>query len=126
MDKMDNTEEITNEELRRQIKGNLEIVADTWPIHQLRVLEDSANQLALAGLYAEGLLYNGFMDIFKLIYDKDGKCGLSSNPDDADNIFKVLAEQIAANDARQKAESEAEAVDAKTETETDKPGLNYF
>jgi hypothetical protein len=112
--KMDNIEEtITNEELRRQIKGNLEIAADTWPIHQLRVLEDSANQLAMAGLYAEGLLYNGLMATVKLLYDKDGKLSLSSNPDDDNNIFKVLGEQIAAN---KKTETEA---DAKTETKTE-------
>lgn len=106
---MSEKETITNEELRRQIKGNLEIAADTWPIHQLRVLETCANELALSGLYAEGLLHNGILSLYNLIYDEQGKIKLTSNPDDEQNIFRVLAKMIEENNTKNKAESASEA-----------------
>jgi len=117
--------EITDEELRRQIKGNLAIAADTWPIHQLRSLENRANDLAMAGLFAEGLLYSGIMDIYNLIYDETGQIKLSSNPDDEHNIFKVLGEQIAKNDAR-KAEKNAEVTETEDKTGKTGPGFKFF
>lgn len=116
MENKETINEITNEELRRQIKGNLMIAADSWPIHQLRTLEVNANRLAMAGLFSEGLLYSGIMEISDLLFDKAGKIKLTSNPDDADNIFRVLANQIAKNDAREaarKAETSAETSEAK-------------
>jgi len=106
---MSNQETISHEELRRQIKGNLEIAADTWPIHQLEQLEQSANALALAGLYAEGLLHNGIMTLYKTIYDEQGRVKLTSNPDDEQNIFRVLAKVLEENEAKNKAESAPKA-----------------
>ena len=117
---------ITDEELRRQIKGNLMIVADTWPIHQLQGLEDNANATAMAGIFAEGLLYSGIMDIYGVIYDKAGKVKLSSNPDDANNIFKVLGEQIAKNNTRQAEDEVKDESGAEAKTEDTESGFNFF
>lgn len=134
---MSNKETISHEELRRQIKGNLEIAADTWPLHQLEQLEQSANGLALAGLYAEGLLHNGLASLYNLIYDEQGKIKLTSNPDDEQNIFRVLANVLKQNEEKNKAEStpksetRSESNDSVRENinlaEHDKPGgFDFF
>ena len=95
-------ETMSLKELRRQIKGNLEIAANTWPLTQLVILEQCAYSLALSGLYAEGLQYKGLVELDKLIYDETGKIRLASDPDDKDNIFKVLAGFITDNEAKAK------------------------
>ena len=102
------------------------IVADTWPIHQLQGLEDNANATAMAGIFAEGLLYSGIMDIYGVIYDKAGKVKLSSNPDDANNIFKVLGEQIAKNNTRQAEDEVKDESGAEAKTEDTESGFNFF
>jgi hypothetical protein len=91
-------EQTSDEEVRRQIKGNLMLACDTWDMENLLNLERMANEMVLSGIATQGLLYKGLIQTTDLIFDKQGKLKLSSNPDDENSAFRVLAEMLKEQD----------------------------
>ena len=102
---------VNDEELRRQIKGNLMIAADSWDLGNLLTLEKAANDLALTGVYAQAILHEGLLAATDVMYDAQGKLKLTSNPDEENNVYRVLAGLLAKHDSCESVKAKPESQD---------------